>query len=710
MPIFFFEIKIGKTDVVVQTVSLLYRNFPNQRILVVTHSNNALNQIFDKLVKLDVDERHMVRLGHGSSMLESNNDFTRNGRVNFMLERRKQLLSEVDRLAQVLKVPGDYGYTCEIASNFFLLHVYSRWELYVRDCVVHNLAHLKPTSTPDSKTSAIRRHPLHHNYSSEQLREVTKGEWAKQKFPFAPFFPSERLSLEDPVSLYSHILDLFNELEECRAFEVLRTSKERGNFIVSTQARIVAMTCTHASLARQRLLKECAFKFDSLVMEEAAQALELDAFIPLLLQSGSSQLRRLVLLGDHRQLPPVVKHVAFQKYSRLEQSLFSRLVRLEVPSVTLDAQARCRPSLAKLFNWRYPSLRDLPPVSRQPFTLATSSFVHEFQFVDVQDFYGKGETQPRRHFFQNLGEAEYIAHLFLWLRSRGHPASSITILTTYNGQKELIKQVLRKRCSFDSTVGYPHKVTTVDRFQGQQNDIILLSLVRTLNVGHLRDVRRLVVAMSRARLGLYVFGRLSLFENCFELLPVFQILKQRPTKLMLIPGERFPTSRKLGEDVDRSGVVEVEDVIQMGAIVHQEYLQKNMGQLGATLPSLEANVSLQETSMVEKGEEEKGEEKEKEEGGEQKYDEDIHKEDKKEALEEKNEKKESEGEMVVVEELDEEEMEGEKMAEEDKALLEKMPNMTVKLLKEELKRRGLATAGLKADLQKRLKEALTSNK
>jgi intron-binding protein aquarius len=47
----------------------------------------------------------------------------------------------------------------------------------------------------------------------------------------------------------------------------------------------------------------------------------------------------------------------------------------------------------------------------------------------------------------------------------------------------------------------------VDKFQGQQNDYVLLSLVKTNSVGHLRDVRRLVVAMSRARLGLYVFGR-----------------------------------------------------------------------------------------------------------------------------------------------------------------------------------------------------------
>lgn len=68
------------------------------------------------------------------------------------------------------------------------------------------------------------------------------------------------------------------------------------------------------------------------------------------------------------------------------------------------------------------------------------------------------------------------------------------------------------------------QVTTVDRYQGQQNDYIILSLVRTKHVGHLRDVRRLVVAMSRARLGLYVLARVNLFQSCTELQPAFQLV------------------------------------------------------------------------------------------------------------------------------------------------------------------------------------------
>lgn len=96
----------------------------------------------------------------------------------------------------------------------------------------------------------------------------------------------------------------------------------------------------------------------------------------------------------------------------------------------------------------------------------------------------------------------------MYMRLLGYPAEKISILTTYNGQKFLIRDVLNKRCSKNPLLGFPHKVfddfhlpafmstmlgivysfqvTTVDKFQGQQNDYILLSLVRTKAVGHLR--------------------------------------------------------------------------------------------------------------------------------------------------------------------------------------------------------------------------------
>jgi intron-binding protein aquarius len=91
-------------------------------------------------------------------------------------------------------------------------------------------------------------------------------------------------------------------------------------------------------------------------MEESAQILEIETLIPMLLQSVDSvdgcRLKRVVLIGDHNQLPPVVKHPALQRYSHFDQSMFTRFIRLGVPYVLLDQQGRSRPDIANIYNWR----------------------------------------------------------------------------------------------------------------------------------------------------------------------------------------------------------------------------------------------------------------------------------------------------------------------------------------------------------------------
>jgi intron-binding protein aquarius len=147
----------GKTDVAVQVINLLYHNFPNQRTLLVTHSNQALNQLFEKIMALgereresvcvcvcgsliyllpvltDIEERHLLRLGHGESLLENDNDFgfNRLGRVEHMLARREEFLVEVARLAQSINVESDVASTCETATYFYLYHIKSRWEEFL---------------------------------------------------------------------------------------------------------------------------------------------------------------------------------------------------------------------------------------------------------------------------------------------------------------------------------------------------------------------------------------------------------------------------------------------------------------------------------------------------------------------------------------------------------------------------------------------------
>ena len=455
--------------------------------------------MFTKLMQRDVPARYLLRLGQGERDLDTDLDFSRQGRVDAMLTRRLELLAVVEKLAISLGVPEDVAYTCETASHFWLLHVLARWEKF--DAVV-----------------GTKR-------NERGFSEKENGTFVAQAFPFTEFFGDVAGDLfsqsfdadhKKAAGCMRHIRGIFTELAECRAFELLKSPGDRSNYLLTKQAKVIAMTCTHAALKRRDFLK-LGLKYDNLVMEESAQVLEIETFIPMMLQQpvdGVSRLKRVVLIGDHhqvrigvafpksvrhavlslswclfaittwyrnktltrfffyhRQLPPVVKNAAFQKYCNLDQSLFKRFVRLGTPLIELKDQGRARPELAKLYAWRYKGLGNLPNTvalgtkvciaftkSRlhvcqyktdtffylSQYALANPGFSHAAQFVDVPDYDGVGESSPSAHFYQNLGEAEYVVSVFQYMRLLGYPGHKISILTTYRGQKHLIRDVLNR--------------------------------------------------------------------------------------------------------------------------------------------------------------------------------------------------------------------------------------------------------------------------
>lgn len=151
---------------------------------------------------------------------------------------------------------------------------------------------------------------------------------------------------------------------------------------------------------------------------------------------------------------------------------------------------------------------------------------------------------------------------------------------------------------------------------------MILSLTRTTRVGYLRDLRRLTVALSRARLGLYVLGRRAIFENCYELREAFRLLFLGEDKLQLVTGEMYPTIRLLGDEAKATEMVGVE---HLGRYVF-EMTQAKVAALrrGETALALEENnlmtrveegreegdVILDEDEDTEEDEEEEEEEKE----------------------------------------------------------------------------------------------------
>lgn len=440
----------GKTDVATQIISNIYHNFPKQRTLLIAHSNQALNQLFQKIVALDIDERHLLRLGHGEEDLDTEANFSKHGRVESFLENRDRYLMEVNRLAANFGAPGAHGSTAETAGYFNSVYVEPAWMRFQ-----------EATKDPETTIEAIYEAFPFHDY------------FANAPQPLFPPSADRETVLDIANGCYHHVSKIFTELEDVRPFEILRRDRDKANYLLTNEARIVAMTSTHAAM-RRREIASLGFHYDNVIMEEAAQITEIENFIPLALQNpknGEMPLQRVVLCGDHYQNSPVIQNLAFRQYANLEQSLFSRLVRLGVPTINLDQQGRARPSIAKLYSWRYKNLGNLPLVSALPeFRMANAGFKYDYQFIQVPDYKGKGESEPTPHFIQNLGEAEYAVAIFQYMRLLGYPASKISILATYAGQRALIKDVLNHRCAKNALFNLPKIVTTVDKYQGEQND------------------------------------------------------------------------------------------------------------------------------------------------------------------------------------------------------------------------------------------------
>ncbi|OWZ19043.1 hypothetical protein PHMEG_0006768 [Phytophthora megakarya] len=564
----------GKTDVAVQLVLNLYRTTPvREKILIVAHSNQALNDFFAKILSRNaIHEAEIVRMGQAQIANEGygagvQGDFSRNGRVTFLLERRAALLTEVKQMAQ--------------------------W-LMKRDPVLY--AGLGGGSASYSCENALIFYQFHMKAFLDATREATKLPAKDDKVvAFSEFFTLRKATAPENVeSLNQFAADIesyFAELRRLQPFELLQTQRQRGDMYLTHHARIVAMTCTHAAL-NHRNLTDLGLTFGSLIMEEAGQVSELNSLIPLLLTCSektgsttsesktSSGLKRVVLMGDVKQLPPVVMSPALKTYAHFDQSLFTRLLRLGVPHVVLDRQGRSRSELADIYRWRYDGmssneetkLGDLPCVDSEPaYQTGNAGFSHVAQFVDLSGV--SKERQPKPFAYENEEEARFVVALFRYMMGIGYRSEQVTILTTYNAQKELLQRLLRADTPDDAKIC---KVSTVDRFQGQQNDFVLVSTVRSgARVGHLRDVRRATTAFSRARLGLYVVGCRSTLEQARDLQPFLSKLVaiaekhdgDKATKLALVPSGQVTTSKAKKTKSKKSNVVYISDSKQLEKVV-----------------------------------------------------------------------------------------------------------------------------------------------
>ncbi|RYH30488.1 hypothetical protein EON65_04960 [archaeon] len=295
--------------------------------------------------------------------------------------------------------------------------------------------------------------------------------------------------------------ELKQELKAVRK-EVVQREREVVRRIVAN-SQVILATCVGAS---SRLIE--SVEFDVVVIDEAAQGLEVACWIPMLLAN------KVVLAGDHCQLPPTIKCKEASK--ELSVTLFERIIRdTRYASVCtlLNIQYRMNDLISM---WASRQMYHDEVVSDQ--SVAAHSLADIVEAKDEEEcipvllmidtggccMYEASQTeQSISH--RNLNEVQLVVVHVISLLKQGVLAKHIGIITPYNGQLEVLRSAFSTLAECQHSHGLDLtdlEVKTIDGFQGGEKECIIISLVRSndrRDVGFLGEIRRINVAVTRAK-------------------------------------------------------------------------------------------------------------------------------------------------------------------------------------------------------------------
>lgn len=279
----------------------------------------------------------------------------------------------------------------------------------------------------------------------------------------------------------------------------------------STQAFVSTLVGASSQLLRGK-------KFEVVFIDEAGQALEPACWIPIL------NANKVVLAGDHCQLPPTIKSTEAARLG-LEKTLMEKILERQNRDVVsmLEVQYRMHESIMNFSSdYFYDGmLKAHPSVKEKLIVVDQQSDGHlPILFIDTSGTGFEEKFNPANTGLSNPEEASLlIAHLQSWLFSNSNNlktkqlSPSISIISPYREQVELLKKEVQAHLKEDFK---NIRIGTVDGFQGQESDVVYISLVRSNSrqeIGFLKDIRRMNVAITRARMRLVVIGDGSTLSN-----------------------------------------------------------------------------------------------------------------------------------------------------------------------------------------------------
>jgi regulator of nonsense transcripts 1 len=315
-------------------------------------------------------------------------------------------------------------------------------------------------------------------------------------------------------------------------FYVLNTEAEK---LIVNQFKIIATTCTksdHYALEN--------ITFNTILIDECAQMIEPEAIIPI--NKGSSNLR-LILVGDQQQLEPTIKSPLAKSLS-LNCSLFERLILAieqiqnegNIPLIEkqfLNEQYRMHPDIAEFSSLQFytpPGLANGPNTLWLPPNMFTfwnaNTFNKPILFWDNSTY----ESGNQKDGYYNVDEVQKVDILVKILLENNVDRKDIGIITPYKRQIEELNKVINDGVMEENKI----EINTVDSYQGREKEYIIFSTVRSNNgniegkednpMGFVKDPKRLNVAITRAKYGMFIVGNaefLAKYDEVWNALVTF---------------------------------------------------------------------------------------------------------------------------------------------------------------------------------------------
>ena len=558
----------GKTYIGLKVVQALLQNdgFWREKtqsrrcpIVVVCFTNHALDQFLEEIVDLNLPDAQIIRVGAGSKSEKLKKKFSLQqiayeacrAKGHWQFGNPRKNLQNTGKTVEALEhfVSGDIEslsrysrFYCKFLSPDILrdLEIYcgiffpKDWKESINFASwldegifekFHSFERARDEETIMYELNeermeddfGIEKRELHKVLGKEGIRKFVRYFGSVRPFSYdeaQPFLSGTAHELEitryPKLRLFKYCLtELMKRLKKEQKVNAEQKKQydlqfERVKVECLQKADVIGLTTT-AAARDNAMLSRVEAKI--MIVEEAAEILE-----PQLIASLTEKTEHLILIGDHKQLRPKTNDYNIGRRYKLEVSMFERLIQNGLPHETLTLQHRMRPQISRLVSKHIyeGKLQDHDATKDRE---NVAGIKHNVFFINHKIDEADEDLDLSSH--ASSHEATFLTALCKYLLQQGqYRPEQITVITPYVGQwYELNSQFKEKKIS-------NVRITTVDNYQGEENEIILLSLVRSnqkKKAGFVVEENRVCVALSRAKCGLYCIGNFDFLQQCSKL-------------------------------------------------------------------------------------------------------------------------------------------------------------------------------------------------